>query len=318
MAHNIYQHPTSKQHSVMTVDKSWHGLGQIVTGPKTAEETIQLSGIDYDVVKQPLFLSDGRQVPNRMATVRTDTDEYLGVVGKSYSVLQNRQAFSFFDGIVNRDEAIYTSAGVLGNGEKMWLQAKLPEHVMVNGEQYNEYLLFSNSHDGKSPIDVRFTPVRVVCENTMNAALNSKSIGIYKVRHSANANAQLSEGAKIMNIANNYFKEIEIMFDKLAHTKISEEDKQEHFKQVILGNAYKHGIKLSTKADNILFEMEQATRQCPKNEQFEGTALEIFNGITYYADHWKEYRMGTNFEGSLFGSGIITRNRSMKLLAELV
>lgn len=318
MAHNLYQDPTTKQYSVMTVDAAWHGLGQVVTGPKTAEETIKLSGIGYDVVKQPLYLSDGRELPDRMATVRTDTDQYLGVVGKSYTVLQNVQAFTFFDAIVNRDEAIYTSAGVLGQGEKMWLQCKLPEHVMVNGEQYNEYLLFSNSHDGTSSIDVRFTPVRVVCENTMNAALNKKSIGVYKVRHSANANAQLAEGAKIMSIANNYFKEIEIMFDKLAHTKVSEADKQEHFKQVIMGNAYKPGIKLSTKADNILFEMEQATRQCPQNEQFEGTALEIFNGITYYADHWKEYRMGNSFEGSLFGSGIVTRNRSMNLLAELV
>jgi phage/plasmid-like protein (TIGR03299 family) len=312
MAHNIFLDKETGKHSVMTQGSAWHGLGEVVVGPQTAAETIYKSGIDFDVVKQPLFLANGIQLQSKFATVRTDTGFPLGVVGKDYKLLQNIDAFDFFDGIVNREEAIYTSAGVLGNGERVWLQAKLPEHVLVNGEQYNEYLLFSNTHDGTSCIEVRFTPIRVVCENTMNAALRKASPGVYKVRHSTNAKLKLAEGAKVLGMANTYFKELENILDIMAHTRHTKDDQQHHFKQIILGKDY-NGGEISTKADNILFEMTRAMKQCPDNEKFGGTWMETFNGITYYADHWKSYKVGDSFEGSIFGTGAIMRNRSMEL-----
>lgn len=312
MGHNIFLNKQTGEHSVMTVGSAWHGLGQVVTGPQTAEETIRLSGLDFEVVKQPIFLADGTEIPDKFANVRRDTNMPLGVVGKKYHILQNIEAFDFFDGIVNREEAIYTSAGVLGNGERVWLQAKLPEHVLVNGERYDQYLLFSNTHDGTSAIDVRFTPVRVVCENTMNAALTAKQSGVYRVRHTRNANAKLAEGVKILGLANQYFKELEQIFDIMAHTPCRPEQKEEHFGKLTLAGKYQAGEKLSTKATNIIFGMKQATMQCPDNHKFEGTWMEVYNGVTYYADHWKEYRIGSQFENSQFGSGQELRKRSME------
>ena len=297
----------------MTDGKAWHGLGQVVSGPQTAEETLKLSGLGFDVVKQPIFLANGTQLPHKFATVRADTNFPLGVVGNKYQVLQNVEAFNFFDGIVNREEAIYTSAGVLGNGERVWLQAKLPDHVLVNGERYDEYLLFSNTHDGSSCIEVRFTPVRVVCENTMIAALRGSSTGIYKVRHSLSAATKLAEGVKVLGLANTYFKELEQLFDIMAHTPHKEEEQEYHFLKLAAGSKYQHGVKVSTKAQNIADEMKRAMRQCPDNAQFAGTWMETFNGVTYFADHWKEYRMGDSFEGSLFGSGAVIRNKSMDM-----
>jgi phage/plasmid-like protein (TIGR03299 family) len=314
MGHNINFNKITGLHSVMTMGDAWHGLGQVVTGPQTADETLKLSGLDFEVVKQPIFLADGTRIPERFATVRTDNNSPLGVVGKKYEVFQNTDAFGFFDQIVNREEAIYTSAGALGSGERIWLQCKLPEHVLVNGEAYDQYLLFSNSHDGTRAIDVRFTPVRVVCENTMRAALTKQASGVYRVRHTASAKDQLSTGASILGLANVYFKEIAEVFEKMAEVKMPEEKVQDHFLRLILGDKYGSGVKVSDKAQDALFEMNRALKTCPDNEQFIGTALGAYNGLTYYADHWKDYRIGTQFQNSQFGLGERMRENSFALL----
>ena len=184
MAHQINFNQRTRKHSFMSVkEKAWHGLGQIIDRYPTSSEAIQHAGLDYIVEKRPLFtydtashLGEGSDdilipeitVPNFFATVRADTERVLGVVGNDYEVVQNRDAFSFFDAIVGGGDGIlYETAGALGNGERVFITAKLPDYIRVGVKDWIEqYLFLTTSHDGLGSITAAFTPIRIVCNNS--------------------------------------------------------------------------------------------------------------------------------------------------------
>src|SRR5690606_20882489 len=127
------------------------------------------------------------EVPNFYATIRTDNETVLGVVGKDYEIVQNRDAFSFFDAIVGGDGIQYETAGALGKGERIFITAKLPGYIKVGREDLIEqYLFLTTSHDGYGSITAAFTPIRICCNNTLNAAMKNHTNSI-KIRHTANA-----------------------------------------------------------------------------------------------------------------------------------
>jgi len=205
MAHNINYNSNTGRYSFFSVqEKAWHGLGQIVKDYPTSGEAIQYAGLDYEVAKSPLFTkgsgiienagdieigSTELEVPDYFANIRTDNNTVLGVVGKDYHIVQNREAFSFFDAIVGGSEGIlYETAGALGNGERIFITAKLPDYIRVgNGDDVTEkYIFLTTSHDGSGSITAAFTPIRIVCQNTLNASLGSMS-NVVRIRHTAGA-----------------------------------------------------------------------------------------------------------------------------------
>jgi phage/plasmid-like protein (TIGR03299 family) len=153
-------------------DTPWHGLGTRLEEPANAELAIQAAGLDYQVELQDMTTPRGSLVPGRKAVVRSDTDDVLGVVSDSYTTIQNHECFSFLDSIVSAGELKYHTAGALGKGEKVWMLAKLPGEIRLKDSEdvTEQYLLLSNSHDGRSALRVFFTPIRVVCANTLGAA----------------------------------------------------------------------------------------------------------------------------------------------------
>ena len=150
----------------------WHRLGTKLDNPATAEEAIQAAGLGYDVELTRLVTVNDIPGPDRRAVVRQDTNQVLGVVGTTYKPVQNRQCFGFMDAIVSEGAVQYHTAGALGKGERVWMLAKLPDEIRVkNSDDITEkYLLLSNSHDGSSSLRVHFTPIRVVCANTLAVA----------------------------------------------------------------------------------------------------------------------------------------------------
>ena len=212
MAHNIHFNEQTDKHSFFSVkEKAWHGLGQIVDNYPTSAEAIRFAGLDYLVEKRPM-LTVGKtsnlsqeplqtafreiRVPDYFATMHMDTEDILGVVGKDYEVVQNVDAFSFFDSIVGGDGIQFETAGALGKGERIFITAKLPDYMIIGKDDFIEqYLFLTTSHDGYGSITAAFTPVRIVCNNTLNAALRSCSNSI-KIRHTANARERLDQAHK--------------------------------------------------------------------------------------------------------------------------
>ena len=157
MAHNINYNETTGQHAFFSVQQpAWHGLGQIVQEYPTSAAAIAVAGLDYEVIKAPIFakgkgIFENFSVPDQYATMRTDTKAVFGVVGKDYQIVQNTDAFAFFDAIVGGGDGIkYETAGALGKGERIFITAKLPDYIRVgNGDDITEkYIFLTTSHDG--------------------------------------------------------------------------------------------------------------------------------------------------------------------------
>lgn len=238
MAHNINFNEDTGKHSFFSVkEKAWHGLGQTVRDYPTSREAIAFAGLDYRVEKRKLFTYDNQnlfgnadtiapniEVPNYYATVRSDTEDVLGVVGKDYEVVQNVDAFAFFDAIASSDGIQYETAGALGKGERIFITAKLPGYIKVaNDELIEKYLFLTTSHDGYGSITVAFTPIRIVCNNTLNAALKNCSNSI-KIRHTANAKGRLEEAHKVLGIANQLSHQLEGYFNQWALVRMRDKE----------------------------------------------------------------------------------------------
>jgi len=150
MVHNLNYNENTGKYSFFSVkEKAWHALGQIVQDYPTSREAIAHAGLDYEVVKAPLFAKGSEPaidfaVPDQYATMRTDTNAIFGVVGKDYQIVQNADAFAFFDAIVGGGDGIlYETAGAIGQGERIFITAKLPGYIRVgSGDDVTESISF--------------------------------------------------------------------------------------------------------------------------------------------------------------------------------
>lgn len=194
----------------------WHGLGKILADSVTSSEAIVEAGLDWEVVERDLYFTvrdDEEEFEvktaggRHKALVRETDNSCLGIVGNRYGVLQNRAAFNFLDGLVEgADEPLkYETAGSLKNGRVVWMLAKLTNRQLevVSNDAVEEYLLLTNSHDGSQSVTVMWTPVRVVCNNTLTWALNKgkKRVDAIRVRHTTNVETLLEEKAKVLGFA---------------------------------------------------------------------------------------------------------------------
>src|SRR6185312_4039210 len=154
-----------------------------------------------------------------------DNHAVLGVVGKDYEIVQNVNAFEFFDAIVGcGDGILYETAGALGKGERIFITAKLPGYIRVGKQDMIEqYLFLTSSHDGFGSITAAFTPIRIVCNNTLNAAMRNHSNSI-KIRHTERAKERLEQAHLLMGISNRLSAELESIFNHWAKVRITDPD----------------------------------------------------------------------------------------------
>jgi phage/plasmid-like protein (TIGR03299 family) len=317
MAHNINYNETTGRYSFFSVQqKAWHNLGQIVEDHPTSEEAIQFAGLDYEVIKTPLFTQgramtignageiiepDNIILPNHFATLRTDTNKTFGVVGKDYQIVQNREAFSFFDSIVGNGEGIlYETAGALGGGERIFITAKLPGYIRVgSGDDITEkYIFLTTSHDGTGSITAAFTPIRIVCQNTLNAALNNMS-NVVRIKHTAGAKERLENAHKIMGLANSLTNQLEGIFNQWAKIKINDHEVRKLIQQALCPNKETFDLlrkgaedEVSTVFKNTVedafsYAMISDTQQM---ETTKGTLFGAYNAVTGYYQNVRTYK----------------------------
>lgn len=319
MAHNIHLNEQTGQHSFFSVkEKAWHGLGQIIQDYPTSAEALKFAGLDYQVEKQKIYTqkhdSENPQilVPEYFATMRKDTGDVLGIVGKDYKVVQNADAFSFFDSIVGGDGIQYETAGALGKGERIFITAKLPGYIKVGREDLIEqYLFLTTSHDGYGSITAAFTPVRIVCNNTLNAALHNHTNSV-KIRHTANAKERLEQAHKVMGISNQLAGQLEEIFNRWTRVKITDPEVLKLVQQAmcpnkeVLDNLQTGQFdELSTAFNNICnsvfdYAMSSPTQQ---TETTRGTLFGAYNAVTGYFQNIRNYKNGEAKIKSLFYGG---------------
>jgi phage/plasmid-like protein (TIGR03299 family) len=184
--------------------RPWHGLGVPLDHPATSAEAIRAASLDWRVELFQACALD-LPIPRAFGVVRMDRREPIAVVGERYVPVQNTQAFEFFDHLIGEGHAVYETAGALDHGRRIWLLAKLPGEVWVTKEDnVGKYLLLTNSHDGRSPLRALFTPIRVVCENTLRSALEGQSSGV-SIRHVGDILEKAKESQRLLGISFKYF-----------------------------------------------------------------------------------------------------------------
>lgn len=302
MAHNI-----NENSRVFTVGESWHGLGTVVDKEQTAENAIKLAKLDYSVKKVNMFYGQDKQlIQTNKAIVREDTNNILGITTDKYKIVQNVNAFSFFDTVVGEGQAIYHSAGALGLGERIWILAKLPNDIVIsNGDTVEKYLCLTNSHDGKSSIRLYFTPVRVVCQNTLNMSMQDAKNGI-SIRHSGNIRSKIDEARKVLGISIDYYKQFESIIKNFETYDMQVDDLNKYFDKVLNVN---DNDEMSTRKENqksdLLALFESGKGQTLGNKH---SLWKAYNAVTEYVDYYRTVKnVGKDKSNKLqsiwFGSG---------------
>lgn len=314
MAHRLNIN-NGKASMFYTGEVPWHQLGVKLDKPATAQEAIKAAQLDYRVEKKPIraIVHPTRHSPieDQYATVRMDTREVLGVVGRRYSPIQNRDAFAFFDSLVGSDEAIYHTAGVLGKGERIWILAKLPGYIKVKGEDIVEkYLLLMNSHDGSSLVRAKLTPIRVVCCNTLTAALNGVEEEV-RIRHTPNSVAKLEQAHKLLGLTNGLYEQLEVIFNRMALTQITEKQLLEYVQALVPSNPKAQKDTRTENIRNTILELHESGQGA---ELSRGTVWGAYNAVTEYTDHVVHSQHPAKRLNSMwFGGGEQMKVRALKL-----
>lgn len=317
----------------------WHGLGEVVDSALTSSEAIKLANLDYRVlkgqsyVKYPEDLQDrlgkGKKLKNSFITFREDNGVPLGIVGNRYTVVQNESAFNFFDEVVGFKDAIFETAGVLGLGETVFITAKLPKHIKVGGNDIiDRYLLFTNCHDGTRSVEVLFTPIRVVCNNTLRAALhNAKSK--YKIRHTASAQDRLDEAKIVLNIENTMAEEVQELYRAMTGVRMTDRQVYGYINSMFLTSTeiekLDEGLPydevLSTRKKNIIGTTQKYYTEGPGQDMdsAKGTLWGAYNAVTGYYANAKAYKDSeAKLQTVVYGDGSKNNNKAFELAKNIV
>jgi phage/plasmid-like protein (TIGR03299 family) len=205
----------------------WHGLGVYVGDEDVdSQMAITAAGLDWEVDVKKVFFSpneDLLEIPNKKVVYRTSDNKAMGIVTDKYHPVQNKDAFSFMDSLVEDGSIKYHTAGSLRGGKNVWILAKIGSFDVLKDDQVDKYLLLYNSHDGTGALRCFFTATRVVCANTASIALSKgRSEGLY-LRHTPNIVNRTVEARKILNIANTKFNEFENLAKRLTNVKMTDE-----------------------------------------------------------------------------------------------
>lgn len=307
--------------------RPWHGLGTVVEGLLTAKETLEQAKLDWEVIKHPISLTGADQIiPDNFATIRTDDRSVLGIVGNGYTILQNRDAFNFFDSIAERGDAVYETAGSLFGGRKIFITAKIPGLIRVgSGEDISEkYVLLTNSHDGTGAVTAKLITTRVVCNNTLTAALNERGRAA-SIRHSQLMHDKLKIASEMLGIANKRFQDMEETFNAFARHQMTElEIKQ------FLTRCFDLSKQDESKDDNkdkrAIIQILELHESGMGADMTRGTLWGAFNALTEWTNHHRTYKERANgnarqdnkLNSLFFGQSANLADRAMLIGKELV
>lgn len=341
--------------------RAWHGLGTVFDRPLTVKEALHYSRADYRVALQPLAVVtpdiqcemdtgsvmalqlSNATIPNMKATMRLDTHECLGIVSENYGVVQNEDAFKFIDTLVTGKLAdqehtpVIETAGVLGRGERVFVTAKFPDEIILDNkgdDRVEMYMVFTTSHDGMGAVKCMVTPVRVVCNNTLNFAMRHNA-GSLSLTHSRKIMDRLDlrkrENAeyahKALNTYHIYKKSLEKEFIHLESIMLTEKDLMRILAEVTYDsedldilrktNDIYHGDINKSSIIRLQKMREIVETGVGQDMGIKGSGLWLINGITSYFQNEAIYRSDeTKFDSIQNGNAAKTMQRAYQLITK--
>ena len=292
-----------------TREKPWHGLGTMVMEAPTSADALSLAGLDWNVIQKSVVTEDGIPIPGFKANLRDTDKKVLGIVTDRYKVIQNIDAFSFTDELLG-EGVTYETAGSLQEGRRTWLLAKLPQRYIISGDEITPYLVFMNSHDGTGAIKAAMTPIRVVCQNTLNLALSTAK-RYWSTNHTGDIRGKMEDARYTLLYADQYMAELGKAIDSLTRVKLTDRQVYEYIDALfpLLENPTEQQKKNILKMKE---EMKLRYFDAPDLKHVGKNAYRFVNAVSDFAPHSKPLRERANYRESLFtrtidGNALIDR-----------
>ena len=279
----------------------WHGLGTCVENAPGSQEALKVAGLDWKVVQKPIFTEEGQLVGGFKANIRDRDNQILGVVTDRYKVVQNEEAFAFTDQLLG-EGVTYETAGSLQGGRRTWILAKLPQRYIISGDEITPYLVFMNSHDGTGAIKAAMTPIRVVCQNTLNLALSNAKRS-WSANHVGNINGKLDDARYTLLYADKYMAELGRSIDRLNQIRLSDQKVYEYINALfpLADNATEQQKK------NLLRMKEDVKAryfEAPDLKHIGKNCYRFVNAVSDFATHSKPLRERSTYRENLFSRTI--------------
>lgn len=294
----------------------WHGLGARVPADLTPEQMLEAAGLNWTVEKVPAYISieDEPVAIGQSALVRSSDNKILDVVSDDWNPVQNETAFDFFNEFVNAGDMEMHTAGSLKGGQIIWGLAKIKDSFeLFKGDQIDSYLLFSNFHKYGFSTDVRFTPIRVVCNNTLTLSLNSKVERMVKISHRRVFDP--GNVKEMLGIATDKLTKYKEMASFLGSKKAKGEDIVEYFKRVFpVTGANENKTKEISKNAQVALDILHTQ---PGANFAEGTWWQPFNAVTYMTDHLVGRSADTRLTSSWYGNNKNVKTKALELAVEM-
>lgn len=277
----------------------WHGIGKILDTPPTSDDAILQAGLGWSIDKTPIHLPNGSVIPDHYANVRSDTQESLGIVTGRYSIVQNREAFTFMDTLIASGDVRYETAGSLRNGRTIWAQARLEDSNRFNllGDRTVPYIFLANTHDGTGSVRVMVTPVRIVCNNTLNLATKQAQRS-WSATHVGAIQAKMKEAERTLSNVEDYLTSLEEQAELLSQVKLSNDKILD-----ILNAVLPHDSKASERVNRTLAAKREGIANAltaPDIRKFQGTGWALVNATTDFLQHSEAMRMTDTFQENRF------------------
>ena len=299
-------------------EKPWHGLGTMVAEAPDSAAALRLAGLDWNVIQKDIMTVDGDgTISGFKANVRDRDGSVLGIVTDRYRVVQNAEAFSFTDELLG-EGVRYETAGSLQGGRRTWVLARLPHQYIINGEEITPYLAFITAHDGSGAIKAAVTPIRVVCQNTLNLALSTAKRS-WSFNHTGDISGKLDEARDTLLYAGQYMAELGKTFGKLGQIKLSDGKVTEFISALI-----PDGDGTSPQQRRNIRRMQEDMRaryyDAPDLADVGKNGYRFINAVSDFATHAKPLRERANYREALFartvdGNPLIDRAYQMVMAA---
>ena len=289
--------------------------GNCIVGAVNSEQAIKLGGLNYEVEKREIYTSDGILVPNKFATIRTDTNQVLGVVGKNYNIVQNSEGFAFVDELV-QEGAEYECAGTYNNGAGAWMCAKT-ESVKILDDDFDPYILFTNSFDGSGTIKAMFTPVRVFCSNCFVRAEKQSTYKI-SIRHNKDVKDRLMIAKDTLLANSNYVQEIKQFSEDMAVASFTKQDFMD-MSEMLVGEDLEATPVMQERANIAKAELLAAYNQ-DDLQNFNNSAYKALMAVSDYETHRQPIRQTVSSDIYLkrVMAGMLMLNKAIQFVQERV
>ena len=301
-------------------EEPWHGLGKKLEAEATSAEALRAAGLDWEVELLPVYRGDLMDrtilIPDKRAVVRKTDGRTYNVVGDQYTPIQNAQAFEFFDDVVGTGQAVYHTAGSIANGAKVWILAKLPTIGAVRAVDLMEnYLLLVNGHDGSLSFQMLWTPIRVVCNNTLVRALGKTNGQLFVTRHSPNIQARVDQAQETLGLSAFKFDTFMGMAERIAGQSFLKAEMDEFLANVleirpdVPLEKQPHKVKAMARIEELV-EVGAGLQQAG----IRGTKWALYNALTEWVDHERFDNRDRALNSAWFGSGADMKAKAWELI----